>query len=104
MDWLVSYYKKFFAVEFVPYSFKVDNSCCHKFMYVSEFNAIYGFFIWSSVYEFALVFLSTMGTGTVSNWYNINGLLCIGLHKNWELYNNISFSINSKCNQFHIII
>ena len=49
------------------------NSCCQVFMYISEFKVIYGFFIWSSVEEFALVFLSTMGTGTVSNWYNING-------------------------------
>ena len=45
------------------------------FMYVSVFSAIYGFFILSSVWEFALVFLSTMGAGMVSNWYKINGCL-----------------------------
>ena len=34
-------------------------------MYVSEFNAMYGFFILSSAYDWAFKFLSTIGTGTV---------------------------------------
>ena len=41
-------------------------------MYVSEFNAMYSFFILSSVYDWAFEFSSTIGTGTVSNRYKIN--------------------------------
>ena len=50
-------------------------------MYVSEFNAMYGFFILSSVYEWAFEFLCTIGTGTVSNWYKINGCCVYGCAK-----------------------
>ena len=50
-------------------------------MYVLEFNAMYGFFILSSVYYWAFEFSSTIGTGTVSNWYKINGCCVYGCMK-----------------------
>ena len=50
-------------------------------MYVSEFKAIYGFFILSSVYDWAFKFSSTIGTGAVSNWYKISGCWVYGCTK-----------------------
>ena len=42
---------------------------------------MYGFFILGSVYNCALGFSSIMGTGTVSNWYKINGCCVYGCMK-----------------------
>ena len=50
-------------------------------MYVSEFNAIYGFLILSLVYDWAFESSSTIDTGTVSNWYKINGCCVYGSTK-----------------------
>ena len=50
-------------------------------MYVSEFNAMYGFFILSPVYDWAFEFSSTIGTGTVSYWYKITGCCVYGCTK-----------------------
>ena len=51
------------------------------FMYALEFNAMYGFFILSSVNDWAFEFSSIIGTGTVSNWYKISGCCVYGCTK-----------------------
>ena len=60
-------YKKFLTIKFITNSFTCGQFLLTIFIYVSEFNAIYGFFILSSVYDCAFEFWSTMGTRTVSN-------------------------------------
>ena len=58
--------KEFLAIEHLAYCLHDLNSSLVNDIYVSLFKAMYGLYTFRCMYEFASVFVSSIGTGTVS--------------------------------------